>query len=635
MGERGAGMGEDNKKGFRLPFGAARRAKADGADGPTPGRSEGAGAKAPGTRGDAEPSRPVKRTRRKATATSHSELGEKLIAGVPARIMRPRLVFVCCLVAICAFGLLMVYSASSVEALKEQGSSWYFLFRQAIFMAIGFVAFAVIGTRAVIPWRAFRSSASKVLWAFVVVLLLVVLAVGAGGDTWGASRWIPLGFFNLQPAELAKPAVIVLAAKILSDYYEDGVTDTFSFLVSMAICLGVPAILIFAEPDLGTTIIIAVTVFAMAYICGISYRLIGALFAVFVVAAVGLAITSSYRFTRLLVFLDPWSDPFGDGYQATLAIMAFASGGPFGRGIGNSTMKYNYLPEAHNDYILAIIGEELGFVGTAIFVLVFLSMIAAGFYIARRSASLHGQLIASGCSFVLLIQFIINTFGILGLLPMTGKPLPFISYGGSSVLTSLILAGLIFRVSVESNVQTAADRRRAGLAVLGSASGDDEVAGRERPSIRRGSMRTARLSEREQQDISTHLGRSTAGPARTRSSRRGQGDAGPLPGEGRASRSTGYRGQGLSVYDGGRSAARSRGAAGGYRTPRGMCDEGGRGSGYERIDLGGSAQDRLRPRGDRPRVDYGDVSPSPRPRRSGETRRYDDGRSTGRSRYDR
>ncbi len=441
--------------------------------------------------------------------------------------MRPRLVFVCCLVAICAFGLLMVYSASSVEALKEQGSSWYFLFRQAIFMAIGFVAFAVIGTRAVIPWRAFRSSASKVMWAFVVVLLLVVLAVGAGGDTWGASRWIPLGFFNLQPAELAKPAVIVLAAKILSDYYEDGVTDTFSFLVSMAICLGVPAILIFAEPDLGTTIIIAVTVFAMAYICGISYRLIGALFAVFVVAAVGLAITSSYRFTRLLVFLDPWSDPFGDGYQAKLAIMAFASGGPFGRGIGNSTMKYNYLPEAHNDYILAIIGEELGFVGTAIFVLVFLSMIAAGFYIARRSASLHGQLIASGCSFVLLIQFIINTFGILGLLPMTGKPLPFISYGGSSVLTSLILAGLIFRVSVESNVQTAADRRRAGLAVLGSASGDDEVAGRERPSIRRGSMRTARLSEREQQDISTYMGRSTAGPARTRSSRRGQGRCRP------------------------------------------------------------------------------------------------------------
>ncbi len=389
--------------------------------------------------------------RRRATATSHSELGEKLIAGVPARIMRPRLVFISCLVAICAFGLLMVFSASSVEALKEQGSSWYYLFRQAIFMGIGFVAFTLIGTRSIIPWRAFRTGFVNVLWGISVVLLVVVLIVGAGGDTWGASRWIPLGFFNLQPAEFAKPAIIALAAKILADYYEDCSTDTPSFLFAMAVCLGVPAFLIIAEPDLGTTIIVAVTVFAMAYTCGISYKLIGMICVVLFVAVVGLAIASPYRFARLLVFLfarllvflDPWSDPYGDGYQATLAIMAFASGGPFGRGIGYATMKYNYLPEAHNDYILAIIGEELGFVGTALFVLVFLAgpfgrgigyatmkynylpeahndyilaiigeelgfvgtalfvlvflaMIAAGFYIARRSPTLHGQLVATG-----------------------------------------------------------------------------------------------------------------------------------------------------------------------------------------------------------------------------------------------
>lgn len=134
------------------------------------------------------------------------------------------------------------------------------------------------------------------------------------------------GLFNLQPAEFAKPAIIALAAKILADYYEDCSTDTPSFLFAMAVCLGVPAFLIIAEPDLGTTIIVAVTVFAMAYTCGISYKLIGMICVVLFVAVVGLAIASPYRFARLLVFLDPWSDPYGDGYQATLAIMAFASG---------------------------------------------------------------------------------------------------------------------------------------------------------------------------------------------------------------------------------------------------------------------------------------------------------------------
>ena len=554
---------------------------------------------------------PAKRARRRATATSHSELGEKLIAGVPARIMRPRLVFISCLVAICAFGLLMVFSASSVEALKEQGSSWYYLFRQAIFMGIGFTAFTLIGTRSIIPWRAFRTGFVNVLWGISVVLLVVVLIVGAGGDTWGASRWIPLGFFNLQPAEFAKPAIIALAAKILADYYEDCSTDTPSFLFAMAVCLGVPAFLIIAEPDLGTTIIVAVTVFAMAYTCGISYKLIGMICVVLFVAVVGLAIASPYRFARLLVFLDPWSDPYGDGYQATLAIMAFASGGPFGRGIGNATMKYNYLPEAHNDYILAIIGEELGFVGTALFVLVFLAMIAAGFYIARRSPTLHGQLVATGCSFILLIQFIINSFGILGLLPMTGKPLPFISYGGSSVLTSLILAGLILRVSVESNVETSADRRRAGMSVMGRVAGAVD----------------------DRDDVSGHVGRSTAGPALPRSSR-GRSDLGAADRPSSRRRPPARRDGGLSVYDGGRSASGDRMGRASGRGGRADARDA-LGGGYGRIDLGGGAQERLRPRDARPRVDYGDIAGSPRPRRSGDVRRDDMNRYSGRNRYDR
>ena len=542
------------------------------------------------------------KVRRRATATSHSDWGEKYIAGVPARIMRPRLVFLSCLIAICMFGLLMIYSASSVESLQENGSSWFFLYRQAIFMFIGFVLFAMIGSR-LLPWPLFRSKLVWGVWVGVLVLLIAVLFVGQGAEEWGASRWIDLGIFNLQPAEVAKPVIIVLTAKIFADYFEDGTIDTRAFLIQMLIMLPFPLFLIFREPDLGTTIIIALTVFAIAILCGLPWRVVAFVtIAAFVLGAAAI-VTSPYRAKRFLAFLDPWSDPYDTGYQATLAIMAFASGGLFGRGIGNSTMKYHYLPEAHNDYILAIIGEELGFVGTAIFVLVFVAMIIAAFYICREAPTLHAQLLASGCTIILAVQFLINVFGILGVMPMTGKPLPFVSYGGSSIIASLVLAALIFRVSVESNVETAADRRRSGMAVMGE----------------RSARASARRSAGSGDDVSGHIGRSTAGEARVRSSRRD----GSAP---RADRAASSR-SALSVYDGGRQG-RSE-ASPTRREPRGTA------GGYGRIDLGSDAGERLRPRQERPRVDYRGVTGGNAPRRSGDGRPPRGMNDRERGRYDR
>lgn len=542
------------------------------------------------------------KARHRATATSHSDWGEKYIAGVPARIMRPRLVFLSCLIAICMFGLLMIYSASSVESLQENGSSWFFLYRQAIFMFIGFVLFAAIGSR-LLPWPLFRSRLVWGVWFGVLVLLIAVLFVGQGAEEWGASRWIDLGIFNLQPAEVAKPVIIVLTAKIFADYFEDGTIDTRAFLIQMLIMLPFPLFLIFREPDLGTTIIIALTVFAIAILCGLPWRVVAFVtIAAFVLGAAAI-VTSPYRAKRFLAFLDPWSDPYDTGYQATLAIMAFASGGLFGRGIGNSTMKYHYLPEAHNDYILAIIGEELGFVGTAIFVLVFVAMIIAAFYICREAPTLHAQLLASGCTIILAVQFLINVFGILGVMPMTGKPLPFVSYGGSSIIASLVLAALIFRVSVESNVETAADRRRSGMAVMGERSA--------RASVRR--------SAGSGGDVSGHIGRSTAGEARVRSTRRD----GSAP---RADRAVSSR-SALSVYDGG---LQGRGeAAPTRRESRGTA------GGYGRIDLGSDAGERLRPRQERPRVDYRGVTGGNAPRRSGDGRPPRGMNDRERGRYDR
>lgn len=542
------------------------------------------------------------KVRRRATATSHSDWGEKYIAGVPARIMRPRLVFLSCLIAICMFGLLMIYSASSVESLQENGSSWFFLYRQAIFMFIGFVLFAMIGSR-LLPWPLFRSKLVWGVWVGVLVLLIAVLFVGQGAEEWGASRWIDLGIFNLQPAEVAKPVIIVLTAKIFADYFEDGTIDTRAFLIQMLIMLPFPLFLIFREPDLGTTIIIALTVFAIAILCGLPWRVVAFVtIAAFVLGAAAI-VTSPYRAKRFLAFLDPWSDPYDTGYQATLAIMAFASGGLFGRGIGNSTMKYHYLPEAHNDYILAIIGEELGFVGTAIFVLVFVAMIIAAFYICREAPTLHAQLLASGCTIILAVQFLINVFGILGVMPMTGKPLPFVSYGGSSIIASLVLAALIFRVSVESNVETAADRRRSGMAVMGE----------------RSAGASARRSVSSGDDVSGHIGRSTAGEARVRSTRRD----GSAP---RADRAASSR-SALSVYDGGRQG---RGEA--VPTRR---ESRGTAGGYGRIDLGSDAGERLRPRQERPRVDYRGVTGGNAPRRSGDGRPPRGMNDRERGRYDR
>ena len=540
--------------------------------------------------------KPSKRERRRASATEHSALGERLIAGVPARIMRPRLVFLSCLIAILAFGLLMVYSASSVEALKEQGSSTYFLFRQAIFIGFGALAFAAICWRGFLPWAFLRSGAIWTAWVGIVALLLIVLAIGAGSETWGATRWIPLGFFNLQPSEFAKPVVVLAAGKVMADYYdEDGTLDTPTFLFMLGACVGIPLLLIFIQPDLGTTIIIGAAVLAMGYLAGISYKLLGMIGIVIAIAGAAAIAAAPYRLTRFLASLDPWSDPYDTGYQATLAIMAFASGGLLGRGIGNATMKYNYLPEAHNDYILAIIGEELGFVGTVVFVIVFLVMIAAAFTIARRSPTLHGQLVAGGCAFILIAQFFINALGILGVTPMTGKPLPFVSYGGSAIVSAMALAGIICRVSLESNVATEHDARRAGFSVMD-----------------------------EQDAVSDHIGRSTAGAVRVR---RGSGAATAVDASPNA-RTSRPRPR-FSVYDGGapvepRDTLRDR--------PSG---------GYERINLSGGESDRLRTGGARPRVDYRDVTGA-RVRRSGDNRATGRGRAStdrdsryGRGRYDR
>ena len=419
--------------------------------------------------------RPSRRIPRGRATTGVGAVAERYIAGVPARIMRPRLVFLTCLAALVGFGLLMVYSASSVEAAHTYGSSTYFAGRQLAFAAVGVIGMIVIAR--VIPDSWFEE---KPLWIFMgimIFLLFLVMLIGRGSR--GATRWLNLGFMQFQPSEFLKLFLIPLVAKLFDELYSRRVPDTNMFLIKMAIAILIPLGLIFFQPDFGTVLILIVTIACMSFFSGIKnstvLMVIGAIAAACAIAA----IAEPYRVMRMAVANNPWADEFGDGYQATLAIMAFASGGLFGRGIGNSTMKYSYLPEAHNDYILAIIGEECGFVGTVIFLLVFALLIWSAFRIAEQATSRRGALIASGCAIVLAVQFLINALGILNIIGMTGKPLPFISYGGSSMIVSLCLAGLILRTSLESARQDEYDRRRESFAVV-----DESTAGT--PHVRGG-----------------------------------------------------------------------------------------------------------------------------------------------------
>lgn len=412
--------------------------------------------------------RPGRRAPRGRATTGVSAAAERYIAGVPARIMRPRLVFLVCLAALVGFGLLMVYSASSVEAANSYGSSAYFAGRQLAFAVVGAIGMAVIAR--VVPDRWFEE---RPLWCFVglmVVLLLAVKFFGRGSR--GATRWLNLGFMQFQPSEFLKLFLIPLVAKLFDELYSRRVPDTSTFLIKMCCAIAPSLVLILIQPDFGTVLILVVTLTAMSMFSGIKRNTVFMLI-IGIAALCGIAaLLEPYRVMRMLVAQNPWADEFGDGYQATLAIMAFASGGLFGRGIGNSTMKYSYLPEAHNDYILAIIGEECGFVGTLVFLVIFALLIWSAFKIAEQATSRRGALIASGCAVVLAVQFLINALGILNIIGMTGKPLPFISYGGSSMIVSMCLAGLILRTSIESARRDEYDRRRESFAVM-----DESTAG--------------------------------------------------------------------------------------------------------------------------------------------------------------
>jgi cell division protein FtsW len=337
-------------------------------------------------------------------------------------------------------GLVMVMSASSVVALDEYGSSWYFVSRQAAWAAVGTVALVVMAKVDYHRWR--RFSGPFVLVA--LALLGVVLAVGTG--TRGATRWIGLGPLTFQPSELAKLALVVWVADLLARRaaYMHNPRAT---LRPVIVVLAAMATLVMLEPNLGTTIVLAAIALTMCYVGGAPLGPLARWSTFGIGAATALALAAPYRRARVLAFLDPWADPMDKGYQNIQSMVGLAEGGLAGKGLGAGTAKWGFLPLAHSDFIFAVIGEELGLVGATAVVGLFVLLAVVGIRIALHAPDRFGLLLAVGVTAWFCVQAFVNIGAVIGILPITGVPLPFVSAGGSSLVFGMAAAGLLLSVA--------------------------------------------------------------------------------------------------------------------------------------------------------------------------------------------
>lgn len=344
------------------------------------------------------------------------------------------------------FGLVMIYSASAVFAEAKTGDALFYFKRQLVNVSLGLVAL-LVGMRIGLQ-RLVKLAVPLLLVTFVLLVLVLIpgLAVRAGGS----SRWLPLGVMNFQPGELAKVAFVTYLAYSLTRKKDRIQNFSVGFLPHLVIS-GVLVLLLLGQPDFGTAATLTVIMFLMLFVAGtrIAYIAVAGLAAL--PMAYGLVVGSEYRMRRLLAFLDPWSHRFDIGYQISESLMSFGSGGVFGAGLGEGKHKLFFLPAAHTDFIFSLVGEELGLVGACLILALFGVLVWRGLRAGLRSPSLFGTYLAFGLSALIGLQTLINIGVVTGVLPTKGLTLPFISYGGSSLLFSMLAAGILLDISASGN----------------------------------------------------------------------------------------------------------------------------------------------------------------------------------------
>ncbi len=365
----------------------------------------------------------------------------RLTKGAPAALGASMVLLV---VVLSLIGSIMILSASSVAALELGGSSFAIFIRQCMWLAIGLVALTVGAKIDYHRW----SNMVPLLVLGSIGLLVAVLVPGIGRNVNGAQRWIALGEFQLQPAEPAKFALIVFVAALVARE-EHRVADLRVVLRPVLVVLGIVALLLMKQPNLGTTAVICGVVGCMLLWAGTPIRVLGVLAAAGASIGMAFALSADYRRDRVTAFLNPWEDPGDTGYQTIQSLIGVASGGVSGTGLGASRAKWGFLPEAHTDFVFAIIGEELGLVGSLFVLALFAAMIACGLRIATRARDTFGSMLAVGVTAWFSVQAFVNVGAVLGLLPITGVPLPFVSFGGSSLLATMLAAGVLVNVAVQ------------------------------------------------------------------------------------------------------------------------------------------------------------------------------------------
>lgn len=371
-----------------------------------------------------------------------------------ARISRPVVLPVVTIVLV-GLGLVMILSASSVEAYKQYGSSFLFFKRQLIGAIAGMVALVLMAR---MDYRVLKRFA-RLGFVAAIVSLVAVLIPGIGVTRGGSSRWFVLGPLSFQPSEMAKLCIIVFAAYVLESKGRK-IFDLKEMVIPVLPATGLICLLVIAQPDLGTAIICAAAGTIVLFLAGARLKHMAVLGLGGVAAVLMLALTEGYRRDRIFGFLDPWADPLDTGYQNIQGQIALGSGGWFGVGLGASRQKWSYVPNAHTDFIYSIIGEELGLAGTMFVLAMFVLLVYVGVRIARKAPDRFGFLLAGGITGWIGVQALVNIGAVSGMLPITGVPLPMISFGGSSLVFTLAAVGILVSISRGGKVVRRGSGRR-------------------------------------------------------------------------------------------------------------------------------------------------------------------------------
>jgi len=375
-----------------------------------------------------------------------------------------------------AAGAVMVYSASSArDLLAGGGDGTGYLLRYVGFGALGVVVMHVLSRRGLDTVR----KATPLLLAISFVLLLAVLLPGVGVEVNGAKRWIGAGALGFQPSELAKFALVLYGAELLGSKRR---IRSIRSAAPVIVVAAVMAMLVAVEPDLGTALVIAATTTALLVAAGVPLKHLGAAACIAVALIAIFALLEPYRRARLTTFLDPWAHAGGAGFQSVQGQIALGSGGLFGVGLGQSVQKIFYLPEAHTDFVLAVIGEEFGVLGVGVVLALYGMLAWAGMRAARAARGAYAKLLAAGLTSLILCQAALNVFAVLGLAPLTGVPLPFISYGPSNLIVLLAAMGLLLNIAAggSAHMRVLGGGRRAKSRADGSSESGSASASRAR-----------------------------------------------------------------------------------------------------------------------------------------------------------